>query len=673
MRLFPAELRQYQMLSAQKLWPGFALRENRTVTAGLVGEKPYTSDHEVPISVARIPGLTDLWAKTRGDFRVTIAVLDGPVDCSHPALARAELKLTESLAPTAVVANGLATIHGTQVASLIFGQHDPGSSVLGVAPRCRGVVIPIYHDSRRGSSHDLACSQLDLAHAILLAADQGADVINVSGGELAPSGAAHPVLADAIRHCVRHGILIVAAAGNEGCNCLHIPAAVPGVLAVGAMASDGHPLPSSNWGNHYRRTGLLAPGVSLCTAVPNTGVTAASGTSFAAAIVSGAVGLLLSLARIQRLGYNGQQIGQFLLDTAHTCPDDSLQCRQTLAGRLDIPRASLLLSMKVSSMSNEFSPGELSTESHDGETKPVLTQTALPISAGGVAPAAGCGCESCRAKATDEAESSPARTLVFALGQLDLDLVTEAREQSLQQHLWEFRHRKHQIPYDSSRLPTAVEANPRDPSQLLEYLEDEENCWDATAVYFILRLHQTPIYTVLPAGPFAQKTYKFLIKTLREQLAQKDQERVEWVSIPGRIAGQVRLQSGQVVPAIVPEPRGIYSWNLLCLAEQVAGVNGSAKAEHVGECLDRIYYSLSNLGRTSRDRALNYAATNAAQLGNIFEKVLTYKEPMALDEIEAEPSASAHRGQIAGMFPCRSSIPSEQLRAYARYSASRST
>ena len=196
---------------------------------------------------------------------------------------------------------------------------------------------------------------------------------------------------------------------------------------------------------------------------------------------------------------------------------------------------------------------------------------------------------------------------------------------------------------------------------MLEYLEDEDNSWDATSVHWILRLRQTPTYAIQPAGPFAQKIYAFLIKTMRQQLAHKDQDRVEWVSIPGRIIGQVRLQTGQVVPAIVPEPRGMYSWNLLRLPQQVAGANKATKAEQVGECLDRIYHSLSNLGRASRDRALNYAATNAAQLGSIFEKVLTDKEPMALDEIAAEPSALCPPGadcwdvSISFFYPERTS------------------
>ena len=96
------------------------------------------------------------------------------------------------------------------------------------------------------------CSQLDLARALLQAAEHGADIINVSGGELAPGGRASAILTDAVSQCVRRGILIVAAAGNDGCSCLHVPAALPGVLAVGAMTLDGEPLESSNWGETYR-------------------------------------------------------------------------------------------------------------------------------------------------------------------------------------------------------------------------------------------------------------------------------------------------------------------------------------------------------------------------------------------------------------------------------------
>src|SRR5437588_198501 len=82
----------------------------------------------------------------------------------------------------------------------------------------------------------------------VLAARAGAHVINISGGQSAPSGSAIPLLVDAVRACAARGILIVAAAGNDGCECLHVPASLPGILAVGAAGRMGRPLPSSNWG-----------------------------------------------------------------------------------------------------------------------------------------------------------------------------------------------------------------------------------------------------------------------------------------------------------------------------------------------------------------------------------------------------------------------------------------
>src|SRR5262249_17216449 len=153
----------------------------------------------------------------------------------------------------------------------------------GIAPNCRGLIVPLFRD---GIASGLApCSQLDLARAILLASQNGAHVINISGGQFAPSGAAHPVLADAIRYSADKGILMVAAAGNQGCECLHVPAALPSVLAVGAMTTEGVPLDYSNWGEKYQTQGILAPGENILGARPGGEIAVSSGTSYAAAIV----------------------------------------------------------------------------------------------------------------------------------------------------------------------------------------------------------------------------------------------------------------------------------------------------------------------------------------------------------------------------------------------------
>ena len=143
-----------------------------------------------------LTGIRELWAETVGDPAICIAVLDGPVDLSHPSLKATKLTQMETLVPgTADL--GMASRHGTHIASVIFGRHD--GPVPGLAPRCRGVLLPIFQSVGEQSSQ--LCSQLDLARAITQAVQQGADVVNISGGQFSPSGTAHPLLADVVRDC----------------------------------------------------------------------------------------------------------------------------------------------------------------------------------------------------------------------------------------------------------------------------------------------------------------------------------------------------------------------------------------------------------------------------------------------------------------------------------------
>jgi hypothetical protein len=67
---------------------------------------------------------------------------------------------------------------------------------------------------------------------------------------------------------VLDGPVVVAAVGNDGCACLQVPSAVPSVLAVGALAPDGTPLESNNWGGAYLANGVLAPGQAHPGAAP---------------------------------------------------------------------------------------------------------------------------------------------------------------------------------------------------------------------------------------------------------------------------------------------------------------------------------------------------------------------------------------------------------------------
>src|SRR5262245_9259892 len=209
-------------------------------------------------AVAAIPGIRELWAQTLGDPAICLALLDGPVDFSHPSLAGANLPRLQTLV-CAEADEGPACRHGTHVASVIFGRHD--GPVPGLSPRCRGLILPLFESADAHSFRP--CSQLDLARAITQAVEHGAHLINVSAGQFSPSGTACPLLADVVRDCARRGVLIVAAVGNQGCECLHVPAALPAVLAVGAMNARWEPLGFSNWGGPYQDQGILAPGEGI--------------------------------------------------------------------------------------------------------------------------------------------------------------------------------------------------------------------------------------------------------------------------------------------------------------------------------------------------------------------------------------------------------------------------
>lgn len=289
--------------------------------------------------ISAIPGLKQLWAETLGHPDICIAILDGPVDRSHLGLVAANLTQVETLVPN-FANQGPAAQHGTHVASIIFGQHN--GPIKGITPSCRGLIVPIFKDGANGSI--APCSQVDLARAITQAVQAGAHVINISGGEKSLSGAAHPILTDAIQTCADNDVLIVAAAGNEGCECMHIPGASPSVLAVGAMDAQNQPLPFSNWGNEYRSQGVLALGENILGAVPGGGTVRQSGTSYATPIVSGVVALLLSLQKKLGLEPSPQAIRDAVLSSANACDWQTVaDCRPFLVGTLNIAGAQAMI------------------------------------------------------------------------------------------------------------------------------------------------------------------------------------------------------------------------------------------------------------------------------------------------------------------------------------------
>lgn len=568
-----------------------------------------------------LTGLRGLRGTTLGDPGVCVAVLDGPVDLAHPCFAGADIRRLDTLVNDPAE-HGPMSVHGTHVASMIFGQ--PGSPVPGLAPRCRGLIAPVFPDSA-----DRRLSQLDLARAIEQSVQEGAHVINISGGQQAPEGQAEGVLEKALRLCEDSNVLVVAAVGNDGCPCLQVPAAVPSVLGVGALGADGEPLEISNWGESYGSHAILAPGEEITGASPGGGTVSLTGSSFATPVVSGIAALLLSAQISQGRPPDPGKVRQALLRTALPCqPRDNDECRRYLAGILNVPGAHASIAKG----------GITVTSNNTGETGSPDAGAGMP--AGGTVtdtpPAPSDATPGVRAAAdsasdavsgtpeTGTAAGSPAgvtaagdcgcggarKSYVFAIGTIGFDFGTEARRDSFRQLM---------PSPQTGDPPVSVPPNPYDVVQLTNYLDAHTS--ESTKLTWTLNLDLTPIYALEAELAYAEDVYEVLRSALRNQaLPTSDDNYVSRVSVPGVLTTRTRrLFSGQVIPVVTVQPRGLYTWNETKLVDAILQGVQKGQPDAAGtqvrltlrNFLDKIYYQLRNLGQNPSDRALNFAATNA--------------------------------------------------------------
>ncbi|RJK97248.1 peptidase S8 and S53 subtilisin kexin sedolisin [Vallicoccus soli] len=285
-------------------------------------------------TITRAYGAQAVWATRDAAGRtvtgkgVTVAVIDTGVaavpglDAPGKVLNGPDLSYDSQQAGTRYV-DGYG--HGTHMAAIVAGrdsavragtERDPRHFV-GVAPDARILSVKVgASDGGADVSQVIAAVDWVVAHR----AETGTRVINLSYGTLSQQPAAVDPLARAVENAWRKGIVVVASAGNDGLASprLAMPAEDPYVIAVGAVDHRGTPDPRddqvgsfTNGGSTARRPDVLAPGKSVVSLrVPGSDADRhhpegrlpgdaagrffrGSGTSQAAAVVSGSVALLL--------------------------------------------------------------------------------------------------------------------------------------------------------------------------------------------------------------------------------------------------------------------------------------------------------------------------------------------------------------------------------------------
>ncbi|MBO9540780.1 S8 family serine peptidase [bacterium] len=249
------------------------------------------------------------WDATLGDPRVVVAVVDTGVDITHPDLRDrvvtgrnfvTQIEEDQDDGTTKLVDlpdkgplddNG----HGTHVAGIIAAAENL-QGITGMAPRCKIMPIKSLAYNESGFSSDVAMG-------VVWAVDHGAHVINMSLGAYGGSKA----LEKAVAYALSKNVTVVAAMGNDRADAdagfglsPSYPAALPGVIAVGATDGDDK---SAYFSNAGRWISVSAPGDGILSTTPTYPVHGfvaqdydeMSGTSMATPFVAGLTALMLSL------------------------------------------------------------------------------------------------------------------------------------------------------------------------------------------------------------------------------------------------------------------------------------------------------------------------------------------------------------------------------------------
>jgi type VII secretion-associated serine protease mycosin len=223
---------------------------------------------------------------------VTVAVIDTGVDGTQPDLAGALLPGTGTNGVTSEKGWDDPDGHGTQMATVLAGRGGDGPNhVLGIAPKAKllPIAVPIGNRATGGTTTGT------LAEPIRYAADHGAKIINMSF-TLTDDELKQPE-ADAIAYARAKGAILVAAGGNrpQGDDHVPLPARYPGVVTVAGTTRAG-----GLWDGSIAAptVDIAAPAQDIIGAAPkarySSGFAVGSGTSGAAAIVSGVLALIWS-------------------------------------------------------------------------------------------------------------------------------------------------------------------------------------------------------------------------------------------------------------------------------------------------------------------------------------------------------------------------------------------
>lgn len=288
-RSVPAVIRQLEAdRFIRAVQPNYLYTLSQTQTASAPPDAPLGDPAQYALGKLRLGQAHGI---AQGD-RVLVAVIDSGVDAGHPELAGVIADTYDTLDPSEPPHS-----HGTAIAGTIAAH----SRLRGVAPAARLLAIRAFGESKGGAEG----TTFNILRGIDWAIAKGARVINMSF-----AGPADPALSRALAAARAKGMVLIAAAGNAGPKSPPLyPAADPNVIAVTATDAHDDLFPASNRGAHVE---IAAPGVDILAPATGGSYQVSSGTSLAAAHVSGIAALLVE----RKPDLTGDQVRRILAGSA---------------------------------------------------------------------------------------------------------------------------------------------------------------------------------------------------------------------------------------------------------------------------------------------------------------------------------------------------------------------
>lgn len=238
------------------------------------------------------------WDVTRGNSNTVIAVVDTGVQLNHPDLDGKLVAGYDFVQNDTSPDDGNG--HGTHVAGTAAAETDNATGGAGTCPNCSIMPVRVLNNNGSGTLEAVA-------NGITWAADNGADVINMSLG--GPAGS--PTLQSAVDYAWNRGVFLACAAGNSNTSAASYPAYYSNCFAVASTTQADARSSFSNYGNWVE---AAAPGSSIYSTWLGSGYRTLDGTSMATPHVAGLAGLLASQ------GQTNAQIRDQIMATADKIP-----------------------------------------------------------------------------------------------------------------------------------------------------------------------------------------------------------------------------------------------------------------------------------------------------------------------------------------------------------------